>query len=185
MLIGLRIVLGLFTLLILFLCTYIQITDHFSLLPYVQFILSCFFILVGINEFISGRKSMSIPFFSCLFLRSSFSYQTTFATYRMKSGAISHLQASSKIEMIFCQFLSVSRYSMSKRRYIKKIVDIILFIIMTQKNCPFTGSFLSIQTLSQVHLYLGLTRSSLSVLLLLNREASLDHIAFHLQLEFL
>lgn len=63
MLTGLRIVLGLFTLLILFLCTYIQITDHFSLLPYVQFILSCFFILVGINEFISGRKSMSIPFF--------------------------------------------------------------------------------------------------------------------------
>ncbi|OJE17528.1 hypothetical protein BKK39_08310 [Bacillus cereus] len=63
MLIGLRIALGLFTLLILFLCTYIQITDHFSLLPYVQFILSFFFILVGINEFISGRKSMSIPFF--------------------------------------------------------------------------------------------------------------------------
>lgn len=60
MLIGLRIVLGL---LILSLCAYIQITDHFSLLPYVQFILSCFFILVGINEFISGRKSMSIPFF--------------------------------------------------------------------------------------------------------------------------
>lgn len=63
MLTGLRIVLGLFTLLILFLCTYIQITDHFSLLPYVQFILSCFFILVGINEIISGRKSISIPFF--------------------------------------------------------------------------------------------------------------------------
>lgn len=63
MLTGLRIVLGLFTLLILSLCTYIQITDHFSLLPYVQFILSCFFILVGINEIISGRKSMSIPFF--------------------------------------------------------------------------------------------------------------------------
>lgn len=63
MLTGLRIVLGLLTLLIVSLCTYIQITDHFSLLPYVQFILSCFFILVGINEIISGRKSMSIPFF--------------------------------------------------------------------------------------------------------------------------
>ncbi len=85
MLTGLRIVLGLFTLLILSLCTYIQITDHFSLLPYVQFILSCFFILVGINEIISGRKSMSIPFFSSLFSHSSLSYQTTFATYRMKS----------------------------------------------------------------------------------------------------
>lgn len=63
MLTGLRIVLGLLTLLIVSLCTYIQITDHFSLLPYVQFILSCFFILVGINEIISGQKSMSIPFF--------------------------------------------------------------------------------------------------------------------------
>lgn len=67
MLTGLRIVLGLLTLLIVSLCTYIQITDHFSLLPYVQFILSCFFILVGINEIISGRKSMSIPFFFRLY----------------------------------------------------------------------------------------------------------------------
>ena len=117
MLTGLRIVLGLFTLLILFLCTYIQITDHFSLLPYVQFILSCFFILVGVNEIISGRKSMSIPFFFVSIL-------TLFATYRMKSWAISHLQARNKIGMIFCQLLSVSRYPVSKRRYIKKIVDI-------------------------------------------------------------
>lgn len=124
MLTGLRIVLGLLTLLIVSLCTYIQITDHFSLLPYVQFILSCFFILVGINEIISGQKSMSIPFFSSLFLHSSLSYQTTFATYRMKSWAISHLQARNKIGMIFCQLLSVSRYPVSKRRYIKKIVDI-------------------------------------------------------------
>ncbi|PGK40214.1 hypothetical protein CN907_11445 [Bacillus anthracis] len=63
MLTGLRIVLGLFTLLILSLCTYIQITDNFSLLPYVQFILSCSFILLGMKELKSGRKSMSIPYF--------------------------------------------------------------------------------------------------------------------------
>lgn len=59
----LRIFLAFFMLLLLTLSTYVHFTDNFSLLPYVQFILSCFFILVGINEIISGRKSMSIPFF--------------------------------------------------------------------------------------------------------------------------
>ncbi|MBR9655316.1 hypothetical protein CWE34_05335 [Bacillus sp. SN10] len=63
MLTGLRIVLGLLTLLIVSLCTYALITDNFTLLPYTQFILSCSFILLGINELQSGRKSMSIPFF--------------------------------------------------------------------------------------------------------------------------
>lgn len=63
MLTGLRIVLGLITLLGLSLCTYALITDNFSLLPYVHFFLSCSFILLGINELQSGRKSMSIPFF--------------------------------------------------------------------------------------------------------------------------
>lgn len=85
MLIGLRIVLGLLTLLTISLCTYSLITDNFIFTPYIQFALSCSFILLGINELKSGRKSMSIPFFSSLFLRSSFSYQTTFATYRMNS----------------------------------------------------------------------------------------------------
>ncbi|ALL21199.1 hypothetical protein BTXL6_06810 [Bacillus thuringiensis] len=63
MLTGLRIVLGLLTLLIVSLCTYALITDNFKLLPYTQFILSCSFILLGINELQFGRKSMSIPFF--------------------------------------------------------------------------------------------------------------------------
>ncbi|PQZ55847.1 hypothetical protein CQZ94_14265 [Bacillus sp. MYb209] len=63
MLKGLRIFLMLFMLLILSLCTYSFITDNFTLLPYIQFTLSCFFILLGINELKSGRKSMSIPYF--------------------------------------------------------------------------------------------------------------------------
>ncbi|MBE7105910.1 hypothetical protein FT637_23745 [Bacillus cereus] len=63
MLTGLRIFLMFFTLIILSLCTYSLITDNFTLLPYIQFILSCFFILLGINELKSGRKSMSIPYF--------------------------------------------------------------------------------------------------------------------------
>ncbi|OOQ94504.1 hypothetical protein BW898_14215 [Bacillus cereus] len=63
MLTGLRIFLALFTLLTLSLCTYSLITDNFTLLPYIQFTLSCSFILLGINELKSGRKSMSIPFF--------------------------------------------------------------------------------------------------------------------------
>ncbi|KAA0762306.1 hypothetical protein DN410_20115 [Bacillus sp. SH5-2] len=63
MLIGLRIVLGLLTLLTLTLCTYSLITDNFTLLPYMQFTFSYFFILMGINELKSGRKSMSIPYF--------------------------------------------------------------------------------------------------------------------------
>ncbi|PGM96896.1 hypothetical protein CN958_03120 [Bacillus cereus] len=52
-----------FTLLTISLCTYSLITDNFTLLPYIQFTLSCFFILLGINELKSGRKSMSIPYF--------------------------------------------------------------------------------------------------------------------------
>lgn len=67
MLTGLRIVLGLLTLLIVSLCTYALITDNFKLLPYTQFILSCSFILLGINELQFGRKSMSIPFFFRLY----------------------------------------------------------------------------------------------------------------------
>lgn len=63
MLTRLRIVLMLFTLIILSLCTYSFITDNFTLLPYIQFTLSCLFILIGINELKSGRKSMSIPYF--------------------------------------------------------------------------------------------------------------------------
>ncbi|MBJ8104441.1 DUF3953 domain-containing protein [Bacillus cereus group sp. N8] len=63
MLTGLRIVLGSLTLLGLSLCTYSLITDNFTLLPYVHFILSCSFIILGLNELKSGRKSMSIPFF--------------------------------------------------------------------------------------------------------------------------
>lgn len=63
MLTGLRIFLALLTLLVLSLCTYSLITDNFTLLPYIQFTLSCSFILLGINELKSGRKSMSIPFF--------------------------------------------------------------------------------------------------------------------------
>ncbi|QWG35731.1 hypothetical protein EXW31_23630 [Bacillus mycoides] len=63
MLTGLRIFLMFFTLIILSLCTYSLITDNFTLLPYIQFTLSCSFILLGINELKSGRKSMSIPFF--------------------------------------------------------------------------------------------------------------------------
>ena len=63
MLTGLRIFLAILTLLILSLCTYSLITDNFTLLPYIQFTLSCFFILLGLNELKSGRKSMSIPFF--------------------------------------------------------------------------------------------------------------------------
>ena len=60
-----------------------------------------------------------------------------------------------------------------------------MFALSTIKTALSQAVFLFIQTLSQVHLYLGLTRSSLSVVLLLSREASLDHIVFHLQLEFL
>ncbi|PGT02113.1 hypothetical protein COD09_13045 [Bacillus cereus] len=67
MLTGLRIFLALLTLLVLSLCTYSLITDNFTLLPYIQFTLSCFFILLGINELKSGRKSMSIP---CFFVSS-------------------------------------------------------------------------------------------------------------------
>ena len=52
-----------FMLLTLSLCTYSLATDNFTLLPYMQFALSCFFILLGINELKSGRKSMSIPYF--------------------------------------------------------------------------------------------------------------------------
>ncbi|PEV98405.1 hypothetical protein CN425_20785 [Bacillus cereus] len=63
MLTGLRIFLAILTLLILSLCTYSFITGNFALLPYIQFILSCFFMLLGMNELKSGRKSMSIPFF--------------------------------------------------------------------------------------------------------------------------
>ncbi|QWH19804.1 hypothetical protein EXW62_22910 [Bacillus mycoides] len=63
MLTGLRIFLMLFMLLGISLCTYSLITDNFTLLPYMQFILSCSFILLGINELKSGRKSMSIPYF--------------------------------------------------------------------------------------------------------------------------
>ncbi|BCC14322.1 hypothetical protein BCM0074_4705 [Bacillus cereus] len=63
MLTGLQIVLGFITLLGLSLYTYALITDNFTLLPYTPFILSCSFILPGINELKSGRKSMSIPFF--------------------------------------------------------------------------------------------------------------------------
>ncbi|PFN27449.1 hypothetical protein COJ50_08545 [Bacillus cereus] len=60
MLKGLRIF---FMLFMLSLCTYSLITDNFILLPYMQFSLSCFFILIGVNELKSGRKSMSIPYF--------------------------------------------------------------------------------------------------------------------------
>ncbi|OUA05284.1 hypothetical protein BK772_20680 [Bacillus thuringiensis serovar finitimus] len=60
MLTGLRIVLGLLT---ISLCTYSLITDNFIFTSYIQFALSCSFILLGINELKSGRKSMSIPFF--------------------------------------------------------------------------------------------------------------------------
>ena len=63
MLTGLRISLALLMLLVLALCTYTLITDNFTLLPYIHFILSCFFILLGMNELKSGRKSMSIPYF--------------------------------------------------------------------------------------------------------------------------
>lgn len=63
MLTGLRIFLMFFTLIILSLCTYSLITDNFTLLPYIQFTLICSFILLGINELKSGRKSMSIPYF--------------------------------------------------------------------------------------------------------------------------
>ncbi|PFJ50641.1 hypothetical protein COI99_18755 [Bacillus cereus] len=63
MLTRLRIFLMLFLLLILSLCTYSLITDNFTILPYIQFTFSCFFILMGINELKSGRKSMSIPYF--------------------------------------------------------------------------------------------------------------------------
>ncbi|WP_186305842.1 MULTISPECIES: hypothetical protein [Bacillus cereus group] len=63
MLTGLRIFLALLTLLTLALGTYSLITDNLTLLPYMQVTFSCFFILVGINEIKSGRKSMSIPFF--------------------------------------------------------------------------------------------------------------------------
>lgn len=59
----LRSFLAFLMLLLLTLSTYIHVTDNFSLLPYVQFILSCSFILLGINELKSGRKSMSIPYF--------------------------------------------------------------------------------------------------------------------------
>ncbi|KAB2457925.1 hypothetical protein F8160_12470 [Bacillus sp. CH126_4D] len=63
MLTGLRISLALLMLLGLALCTYAFFTDNFTLLPYMQFVLSCSFILLGMNELKSGRKSMSIPFF--------------------------------------------------------------------------------------------------------------------------
>lgn len=59
----LRIFLAFLMLLLLTLSTYVHVTDNFSLLPYLQFILSCSFILLGINELKSGRKSMSIPYF--------------------------------------------------------------------------------------------------------------------------
>lgn len=59
----LRIFLAFLMLLLLTLSTYVHVTDNFSLLPYIQFILSCSFILLGINELKSGRKSMSIPYF--------------------------------------------------------------------------------------------------------------------------
>ncbi|HEB2438890.1 hypothetical protein P4391_08140 [Bacillus thuringiensis] len=63
MLTGLRIILGLLALLTISLCTYSLITDNFIFTPYIQVALSCFFILLGINELKSGRKSMSIPYF--------------------------------------------------------------------------------------------------------------------------
>ncbi|PEA21966.1 hypothetical protein CN941_15330 [Bacillus cereus] len=63
MLTGLRISLAILMLLTLALCTYALITDNFTILPYIQFTFSCFFILMGINELKSGRKSMSIPYF--------------------------------------------------------------------------------------------------------------------------
>lgn len=50
----LRSFLAFLMLLLLILSTCIDVTDNFSLLPYVQFILSCFFILLGINELKSG-----------------------------------------------------------------------------------------------------------------------------------
>lgn len=59
----LRSFLAFLMLLLLILSTYIDVTDNFSLLPYLQFILSCSFILLGINELKSGRKSMNIPYF--------------------------------------------------------------------------------------------------------------------------
>ncbi|PFF78296.1 hypothetical protein CN341_12220 [Bacillus cereus] len=59
----LQIFLAFLMLLLLTLSTYVHVTDNFSLLPYLQFILSCSFILLGINELKSGRKSMSIPYF--------------------------------------------------------------------------------------------------------------------------
>ncbi|MGH1287193.1 DUF3953 domain-containing protein [Bacillus toyonensis] len=52
-----------FMLLTLSLCTYSLATDNFTLLPYMQFALSCFFILLGINELKSERKSMGISYF--------------------------------------------------------------------------------------------------------------------------
>jgi hypothetical protein len=52
-----------FMLLTISLCTYSLATDNFTLLPYMQFALSCFFILLGINELKSGRKSMGISHF--------------------------------------------------------------------------------------------------------------------------
>lgn len=63
MLTGLRIVLGLLALLTISLCTYSLITDNFIFTPYIQVALSCSFILLGISELKSGRKSMSIPYF--------------------------------------------------------------------------------------------------------------------------
>lgn len=63
MLTGLRIVLGLLVLLTISLCTYSLITDNFIFTPYIQVALSCSFILLGISELKSGRKSMSIPYF--------------------------------------------------------------------------------------------------------------------------
>lgn len=59
----LRIFLAFLMLLLLTLSTYVHFTDNFSLLPYVQFILSCSFILLGINEYPVFFVSSLIFFF--------------------------------------------------------------------------------------------------------------------------
>lgn len=64
------------------------------------------------------------------------------------------------------------------------IID--FFLIYNKKSCLSQAAFPRIiQTLSQVRLYLGLTRNSLSVLRLLSHEVSLGHTAFRLPQEFL
>ena len=71
--------LAFFMLLLLTLSTYVHFTDNFSLLPYVQFILSCSFILLGINEY---------PVFFVSSLIFFFLISNSFATCRIKFRSI-------------------------------------------------------------------------------------------------